>query len=447
MLDVIADFWKPVKKGQAEKLNPDQLQVGSSIGFGFVPQAMLSGRRLHVDKINTYQFGEETLTSFQLVQDKNAPAPGASMIVAEAEGEHYLAISRNIAQADRAKLFDGQDLDNVINKAETSQLTCRDNVPECKGWVVPLYKREIQGLKGRLYSGDFRKEPLPQVSEGKEFQYTLLVSESNEHAIEIEKYSDGRIEVYATIYRRMNDIGEITHPAADTGRPDIKLASAAPAAETVSPAPAAAPSPRFIAVAQTPEAPKPQPITLQELTPAPEPKPAPVSEEKPAAPKVNPPEPPFSRIEKPSVPPVTEPKTPMNTPQHTTNGATPPAQSPKLYVQPNTPTNFMKQEIKAVATNGATNNFEADAIECDLRVANKIIDEAIRNEMRLTDIVRRIIELPVAYPESVQIPISLTDEDFALLAIRYSLPSTDRNAIKRRIIEDLNDFSGNKKAA
>jgi hypothetical protein len=64
--------------------------------------------------------------------------------------------------------------------------------------------------------------------------------------------------------------------------------------------------------------------------------------------------------------------------------------------------------------------------------------------MRLTDIVRRIIELPVAYPESVQIPMSLTDEDYSLLAIRYSIPSSDRNAIKRRIIEDLNDFSGKK---
>ena len=118
------------------------------------------------------------------------------------------------------------------------------------------------------------------------------------------------------------------------------------------------------------------------------------------------------------------------------------ANKPKLYVQPTAPENYMKQEVRAV-TNKSLNNFDADSIECDLRVANKIIDEAIRNEMRLTDIVRRIIELPVAYPESVQIPVQLTDEDYALLAIRYGISSADRNAIKRRIIEDLNDFSGN----
>ncbi len=40
----------------------------------------------------------------------------------------------------------------------------------------------------------------------------LLVSDSNEQAIEIEKYTDGRFEIYATVYRRMSDIGEVTHP-------------------------------------------------------------------------------------------------------------------------------------------------------------------------------------------------------------------------------------------
>lgn len=132
---------------------------------------------------------------------------------------------------------------------------------------------------------------------------------------------------------------------------------------------------------------------------------------------------------------------------HTANGSAKdmsPAEAnkSKLFVQPTAPESYMKQEVKTVSNRPVT-NFDSDAIECDLRVANKIIDEAIRNEMRLTDIVRRIIELPVAYPESVQIPILLTDEDYALLAIRYGLAPSDRNAIKARIIEDLNDFSGN----
>jgi len=428
MLDVIADFWKPGKKGQGqETLKPEQLQIGSVLGFGFVPQAILSGRRLHVHSINTYQFGEESLTSFVLAQDKDVNM-GVSMIVAESEGEHYLAISRRISINDRAKLFDVPELDAVMDKAEPTTLSCKEHILDFKGWVVPSYKREIQKLKGRIFKGDFRKIPLSAGGAPQEFEYTLLVSDTNEHAIEIEKYSDGRVEVYATVYRRMSDIGEITHPgAAEMGRPDIKLASppAKPAEAPVMSAPALAPDNT-----------KTAPIKLPEFTPPPAPAAAPVIA-KPAAedkPKTSLPAGQFT------VTPTKE--TPKM--ESTVNGTG--AAKSGLFVQANAPETYPRQEIKAV-TNEALKNFETDAIECDLRVANKIIDEAIRNEMRLTDIVRRIIELPVAYPESVQIPMTLTNEDYSLLAIRYGISSSDRASIKKRIIEDLNDFSGGKKKA
>ena len=103
-----------------------------------------------------------------------------------------------------------------------------------------------------------------------------------------------------------------------------------------------------------------------------------------------------------------------------------------------------KADIKAVSR--PVGGMDNESIECDLRVANKIIDEAIRNEMRLSDVVRRIVELPVAHQEAVQIPVALTEEDYSLLAIRYGISASDRHAIKKRIIEDLNSFSGKKAA-
>jgi hypothetical protein len=270
----------------------------------------------------------------------------------------------------------------------------------------------------------------------------------------------------------MNDIGEISHPGADTLRPDIKLASSSekPAAPEAAPAPMMSQPPRF---SKEPE-PIKTPVPLQEFTP--NAAPAKTEEPKPEAakaPEVKPveakaaeivpevkPEPVKAPEPKAEAKPATQQPAPfINTPiqekkpsmENAINGAassmspSDAAANSKLYVQSKAP-EHSKQEIKAV-NNQATGTFDGDSIECDLRVANKIIDEAIRNEMRLTDIVRRIIELPVAYPESVQIPITLTDEDYALLAIRYSLPAGDRNAIKRRILEDLNDFSGAPKKA
>ena len=159
MLDVIADFWKPAKKTQPqEKLQPELLQLGSTLGFGFVPQAILSGRRLHVNAINTYQFGDESLTSFVLTQDKDTSGtgPSVSMIVAESDDEYYLAISRRVSLSDRARLFDASELENVMSKSENARLSCKDNVVDFKGWVIASYKREIQGLRGKFLKGDFR---------------------------------------------------------------------------------------------------------------------------------------------------------------------------------------------------------------------------------------------------------------------------------------------------
>lgn len=475
MLDALADFWKPMKKQAQEKLRPEQLQLGSAIGFGFVPQASISGRRLQVTAVNTYQFGDDPLTSFVLTQEKD---PGVSMIIAESEGEHYLAISRHISVSERMKMFDSRDLENVMQKSEITHLPCKSGSSEFKGWLVPSYKREIQGLKGRIFKGDFRKNPVPSPAEGQEFEYTLLVSDNNEHAVEIEKYADGRLELYATVYRRMSDIGEISHPPRtdQLSRPDLKLASKPEEKETAvkeeakaatpfapvlvaksepviskpADAPAAVPVKETAKEAKEKEpvqaSVKSEPIHLKELAPSATPAPEAKAEAKPAPT-------PAKAEEKPASPaaPFKETKTPEQARPASLPLATDAKPKVSVFVKPSVPHTIHNQEIKAVSNITSMNGFDNnEAIECDLKVANKIIDEAIRNEMRLSDVVRRIIELPVAYPESVQIPMTLSDEDYALLAIRYGISSTDRNAIKSRIIEDLNNFSGNgavKKAA
>jgi hypothetical protein len=448
MLDALSDFWKPMKKSaQQDKLQPEQLQIGSTIGFGFVPQPSLSGHRLTVTSVNTYQFGDEALTSFVLTQEKDA---GVSMIVAESEGEQYLAISRRIPIGERMKMFDSKDLENIMDNPDTAQLVCKEMPLDFKGWQVSNYKREIQGLNGRIYKGDFRKTPLPAPSQAQEFKYTLLVSESNEHAIEIEKYNDGRVEMYATIYRRVSDIGEIAHPArAELNRPDLKLASvsseksagpitskSAPSVESKPAAPKEEAKPSAIFSETKPD--NAEPIKLQEFPKPVETKPVP--EEKKVEVASKPQSQPY--VAAPAAPtPVKQEKKTMAMMETAKNGSA--DNNPKFASI--TPAAEFKQEVRTV--NKTMNGMDSEAIECDLRIANKIIDEAIRNEMRLSDVVRRIIELPVSHQEAVHIPVNLSDEDYALLAIRYGITASDRGAIKKRIFEDLNDFSGGKKKA
>jgi hypothetical protein len=500
MLEAITDFWKPTKKVQVQdQVRPDDLVVGSTIGFGFVPQVSLSGQRLKITAINTYKFGQEALTSYALSQE-GASVPSATMIFADSDGEYYLAISRRIAPEDRAKLFDLDALGAMVDSQEIIKLACRDNVPEFKGWLVANYKREIQGMKGLLYQGDFRKSQLPDAALAQSFSYMLLVSDSNEQAIEIEKYADGRLEVYATVYRRMSDIGEVSYstvvPLNSSPTPTITATfsdaveakvqpksepkiEATPEPKTevkvepkIEPKVEAKLEPKIENIAESKvladETAKSEPIHLKELSAeklvnvtvpvlqAKDTQPAEVSVIKPQ-PKFE-----TGNADKPVTPLVAQPVVPaiklvqeekvlptetiINGDNMNNGYAENTDLKPKLtavVANPAAP-EAVRPEVRAVSS--AQPSLSSDAIECDLRVANKIIDEAIRNEMRLADVVRRIIELPVANPESVQIPMTLTDEDYSLLAIRYGISAGDKNAIKRRIIDELNDFSGKKKA-
>jgi hypothetical protein len=468
MLEAIADFWRPAKKlPPKSKVNLVDLQVGSAIGFGFMPQVTLSGRRLTVTAINTYKFGDDVLTSFVLSQDKDA---GASMIVAETDGEQYLALSRRISMTDRNKLFDTGELDRMLDDEHISTFSSKEGVADYKGWTVANYKREIKGTKGLLYRGDYRKMPLANAPEPLEFAYTLLVSEGNEHALEIERYEDGRVEVYATVYRRIADIGEITPPAASREvRPDLKLESAAadirPVNNVKAPLAPKLPVHEVIPVAQ-PKKPEPKIETPLEIIKAKVQVEAPPHLQKPKSEIVR-----DIKLEVVKIPEpikamqpkiisdvkyevVSEPihlkefsaasiahkeEAPAKAATIISPTSTPAANAAvaiKTTAQP-----YMTQEIKAV-NHDAINQFVNESIDCELQVANKIIDEAIRNEMRINDVVRRVIGLPVSQQESVQIPVTLTDQDYALLAIRYGIAATDRDAIKRRITEDLGDFSG-----
>lgn len=430
MLDVISDFWKPTKKSsQSVQLEPEQVRIGTVIEFGRVPQPQLSGRRLRVEGINTYQFGASLSTSFVMKSERDSDA--LFMVLSYNQGELGISVSRRLSDEEFASLFDKAEYEKICAKPDGGRLVAKSVAPELKSWVAAAYQLDVQGVKGSLYQGNYRKAPLPDAAQASPFTYTLLLSESKEYAIEIEAHANARREVYATTYHRVSEIGEVIHPEEPRG--EVKLASKkeeAPSAPPVAPK-----GPSVMSEGEV----KSSPIKLRELHPTPEQKVETLPEIKPA-PKLEP----SAKTPPATAPKKEEPKvtvTPM-IPKESENTADS-AKKTTLYVQSTTPENYTKQEIKAVTK--TPNTFDADSIECDLRVANKIIDEAIRNEMRLTDVVRRIIELPVAYPEAVQIPITLTDEDFALLAIRYGISSSDRGSIKRRIIEDLNDFSGSNK--
>ncbi len=76
----------------------------------------------------------------------------------------------------------------------------------------------------------------------------------------------------------------------------------------------------------------------------------------------------------------------------------------------------------------------------DLATAVRL--EAVRRGLSASDVIREIVGLPVSgRPVRPRLTVSLTDDDFAVLARRYGIDAEDRLAIKRRVMEELLAFS------
>lgn len=81
-------------------------------------------------------------------------------------------------------------------------------------------------------------------------------------------------------------------------------------------------------------------------------------------------------------------------------------------------------------------------IDCHIRVAARLIDEALRRDMRLEDVVRKALGIPIAPEEKVSFTLHLTDKEYQDLAERFGCSAHDKRAIHAAIVEDLVDFSG-----
>ena len=83
-------------------------------------------------------------------------------------------------------------------------------------------------------------------------------------------------------------------------------------------------------------------------------------------------------------------------------------------------------------------------LSCDLHLAGRLIDEAQRNRMALSELIRKVIDLPARVTEQVFIPFTLESSEAQELARRYKLPNADIELVKPHIINELKRFVGDK---
>ena len=591
----------------AETATLSDLNIGCVVGFGFMPQKTVSGKRLPITEMNSYMFDTDNFIAYRLSND----GADVNLIVADEEDptSTYLAMSQKIEPRLYTSIFPMSSPQQWFALKENDELEVRPPViGAAQGWLNTRYILVVS-QQGRYLEGDWHlRKPADRGRFSRSFDYVLFVDEDNEYAIEAEKFEDGTINVYATIYRPATDIGEITRAPkisaygsvesiphvslADVKKaetPSLAVATPLPAAsdakaetatlleevkkqETVSQQAASVETGKiekaeikpevssagtslsaangntqvkpetavktevmfspFVPLANDSKAAKPE-MKAEAVIPAMEEKKpeVPVAatveavktslpEAKFPKPQIAPTKPDFSKnktgtalaeafkaalaesgtdsiatvmpptetaalpeavpekpveISKPAAEKVLEdvkPQEPIQdnkiipektaAPKSETAIEIPPVKKEVSVAAPlpvitssgaalkTAPAAVPASDIIAVASNSRpvvkeTVASPPNTLACDLPLAARLIEEAQRTKMLLSDLVRKVIDLPAKVQDNVFIPFAVNASELSELAKRYNLPASDAEAVKNRIIEELEQFVGTKK--
>lgn len=331
------------------------LETGSILQFGAMPQELLSGARVTIGLHGSYAFGNDHYLSHTLDIEDGVTC---HLIVAQTEEGRHLAISRLIDEDMQDRLFGAQSLEAVVEKPSIQQLRAKENVEGFKGWTATAYRKQLGDLRGVFTGADGKKQP---------FTYCLLLSPGHDYAIEMEKSGDGRLKVYATLYRPLGDIVHIALPQKSRhyGRKDSKA--------------------------------------------------------------------------RPWLSETGGMDALIETIKHGRNKS--PSQAGSAEILPHPSLGPSQEKALAPALDHASVPHEA-MLECDVRVAVKVIEEALLSKMPISEVVRRVLGLPVVLREKVFFSMPLSELDYQALAARWNLSPHDKVAIRYHIVRELSHFAG-----
>ncbi len=280
-------------------------------------------------------------------------------------------------------------LSKKIPDAHKAELCMDEDYTRLQRGDMPqhLYVREhTAGMVDWLHMHYELKIPLARGTsiapdnEVKTFDYSLYVSLKEYKALEIERFASGDIIAYATVFRPAEDIITIDRGAAPRRMTPPSHEKTKPASKTQNP----------------PTKPTEKPSTTSKI------------------------------------------KSEANNAQDSAQIFELPVHTPTPATVPAKPTPGSNRLIPAMPHDGN----HSGAIQVNLRMASKLVDEALRNDMRVTDVIRKALGLGVHNTDQVSFDLQLSEKDYKVLADRFDVDLSDKDKIHEFIMEELSHFTG-----
>ncbi len=186
--------------------HPRDLRAGDIIKFRYVDQSDLSGKEFEISQVNTYIYGDMCYPELVLKDRSNAII---YLMVEEEDGEEYLALSKKVGKGNVSDVLNQAQLDEITQPGTGTKVTIGSQPTGLRDWLVSEYKEVEDSIKGSFLRGDARYLSDEEMTKQERFSSHTLIDSTDDHAIEIECYETGEVELCATVYLEVSDIEEM----------------------------------------------------------------------------------------------------------------------------------------------------------------------------------------------------------------------------------------------
>jgi len=192
--------------------DPHDLTMNDQITFGAIPQKELSEHSFHISAINTYDFDGDATTVFTLHSSNGSSDNNEEFhMTVIGTTEPYLCLAKSISDDILPKLFDMNEVEELMDSGSGIILERLNTMPTLKNWTAESYALLEENNKVTIHAGDFRNKTLPMTNYDNECSYYLLEDSSSTFAIEIENHHDN-LTVYAAAYHSLDVIKKMSRP-------------------------------------------------------------------------------------------------------------------------------------------------------------------------------------------------------------------------------------------
>ena len=203
-------FFKSKKPVERQLTHASQLKTGDMLTLidSFAYPNWLKGQTLKVTDVQTYQYQHSAEYEFVLESESGNVV---FLQIEREDGEEFANFSIKIQRDDVAEIFTLDEFARIFDEEALTHITTAQTPEAFERFLASSYQQSEAPYVCYFHNKDYRQLSLPRYQDesGEPCEVINLVSDDENHSINIEIWEGGETEISLTLSRTISDIVDL----------------------------------------------------------------------------------------------------------------------------------------------------------------------------------------------------------------------------------------------